>query len=222
MRSAAAHFAPGLELVARDHQGSPVDDPFYAGQRYHFAYVACFCEDGDLLSQWRGYGAAGGYAVGFHAAALRLAQLDQPERVSRWEPTEEAAALVRVRDGDAAVKDAIADVLGTIAPAPTGHPGVTGYSRAQSVVLPALAGIKHAAFAEEREWRLTVVTDAHTPSFRIGPLRVTPYITLRYPPDTIAEVVVGPGPEPELRAQRVQLLVGSEIAVRSSDAPFRG
>src|SRR4030095_10743470 len=28
-------------------------------------YVSCFCKDGDLLSQWRGYGAyGGGYAVG--------------------------------------------------------------------------------------------------------------------------------------------------------------
>lgn len=34
-------------------------------------YVACFCANGDLLSQWRGYGAAGGgYAVGFATAHL--------------------------------------------------------------------------------------------------------------------------------------------------------
>jgi hypothetical protein len=31
-------------------------------------YIACFCGNGDLLSQWRGYGAAGGgYAIGFAA-----------------------------------------------------------------------------------------------------------------------------------------------------------
>lgn len=34
-------------------------------------YVTCFCEQGDLLSQWRGYGAVGGgYAVGLLAKHL--------------------------------------------------------------------------------------------------------------------------------------------------------
>ena len=34
--------------------------------------VTCFCEEGDLLSQWRGYAAsAGGYALGFNSKLLR-------------------------------------------------------------------------------------------------------------------------------------------------------
>src|SRR5205085_10103226 len=34
-------------------------------------YVASFCENGDLLSQWRAYGAfGGGYAVGFSSIGL--------------------------------------------------------------------------------------------------------------------------------------------------------
>jgi Protein of unknown function (DUF2971) len=34
-------------------------------------YVACFCEDGDLLSQWRGYADAGeGYSIGMRAQEL--------------------------------------------------------------------------------------------------------------------------------------------------------
>ena len=36
-------------------------------------YITCFCEKGDLLSQWRGYGAVGGgYALGFAAEHLGL------------------------------------------------------------------------------------------------------------------------------------------------------
>ena len=35
-------------------------------------YAFCFCEDGDLLSQWRGYGVLGrGYAVGFGGQRIR-------------------------------------------------------------------------------------------------------------------------------------------------------
>jgi hypothetical protein len=38
------------------------------------AYIACFCRQPDLLSQWRGYGAVGGgYAVGFVARELARA-----------------------------------------------------------------------------------------------------------------------------------------------------
>ena len=40
-------------------------------------YIACFCENGDLLSQWRGYGAIGnGYALGF--AAKHVGMTDRP------------------------------------------------------------------------------------------------------------------------------------------------
>ena len=50
-------------------------DPFeeqYVGFRY---YVACFCPDGNLLSQWRAYGAPGyGFSLGFASAPLHEKQ----------------------------------------------------------------------------------------------------------------------------------------------------
>jgi hypothetical protein len=33
-------------------------------------YLVCFCRKGDLLSQWRAYGQAGGYAIGFDSTVL--------------------------------------------------------------------------------------------------------------------------------------------------------
>lgn len=39
-------------------------------------YITCFCCEGDLLSQWRGYGSTGGgYAVGFDASSLGETEL---------------------------------------------------------------------------------------------------------------------------------------------------
>jgi hypothetical protein len=39
-------------------------------------YVACFCENPDLLSQWRGYPpAGGGYAIGFRASVIARGRL---------------------------------------------------------------------------------------------------------------------------------------------------
>jgi hypothetical protein len=44
-------------------------------------YISCFCESGDLLSQWRGYGAiGGGYSLGFVARHLGLTTYRTPER----------------------------------------------------------------------------------------------------------------------------------------------
>ena len=47
------------------------DYPERRGQRRKRIYVTCFCEDGNLLSQWRTYGQAGGYAIAFPLDALR-------------------------------------------------------------------------------------------------------------------------------------------------------
>ena len=205
MRNAADHLAPG---------------GLFAAKQYHFVYVACFCEVDDLLSQWRSYGAEGGYAVGFRMDQLRLMQPAVPG--ARTGGTDETALLIEVKYGDTAADEAAKRVLETVAPDPVGSPGVAGYARAQTVVLPALAGIKHAAFSEEREWRVVVVTDQHKPSFRTGSLGVIPYISLRYPKEAVVDVVVGPGSEQRLREQGVQLLVGDDVTVRSSNAPFRG
>lgn len=134
---------------------SAADELDPALRQYHSVYLACLCGAGDLLSQWRSYGGPGGYAVGFRAPEL---QVGLP-----------GAKLVQVRYGDTAKREAIAKVLRSIAPRPVGHPAASGYARAQQIVLPALAGIKHPAFKEEHEWRLVVVTDQQGHVF--GPAR---------------------------------------------------
>jgi len=47
-------------LLSRGQHALDGADPFVTG-----VHVVCFCEQGDLLSQWRGYGGQGGYALGF-------------------------------------------------------------------------------------------------------------------------------------------------------------
>ena len=42
-------------------------------------HIVCFCEKRDLLSQWRGYGANGGYSLDFHIAEM----LDPKQLVGR-------------------------------------------------------------------------------------------------------------------------------------------
>lgn len=60
------------------------------------AYIACFCREPDLLSQWRGYGAVGGgYAVGFNSADLATRSTDMLLRKVLYEPSEQQAIVKR-------------------------------------------------------------------------------------------------------------------------------
>jgi Protein of unknown function (DUF2971) len=206
-----------------DRRGGPFDTA-----RFFAAYVVCFCEQGDLLSQWRGYG-VGGYAIGFRAEALEGLQVRaDPETAGEETADDLTAALVQVAYGDAAAHRVAELLTRDLASDPSNHPGVEGFHRARHSVLPALAGIKHDAFEEEKEWRLVVVAEDHPAylRFRGGSLGVIPYVVLRCPLSAIAEVVVGPGPEQCLREAGARRLVeaatGREIPVRHSDAPFRG
>ena len=121
----------------------------------------------------------------------------------------------------------IAEVLSEITPRrPVGHPGVTGYYQVQNLILPALAKVKDDAFQEEREWRVIIVGPGAELSFRPGPLGVIPYTKVPLDLTAIEEVLLGPGPEIELREQGVARLLAAvglvDVEVTRSRAPFRG
>jgi Protein of unknown function (DUF2971) len=155
--SRAAIVRSAVEYLARGDVNVPVNT--------ERIYVTCFCQDSDLLSQWRGYASADGYAIGFHSEALlNQVSLTTNYRVAgqRGLAAETTAgpdvrpSLVQMQYGDSAVTRMIDDVLQKIAPEPVGHPGSHGWMQAVSLAVPALASIKNSAFAEEKEWRLYV------------------------------------------------------------------
>jgi hypothetical protein len=76
------------------------------------AYVACFCDHDDLLSQWRDYGISGGYAIGFRSESpLNITPIATESRVvgrhglaDQLEPGPQLQpSLVQVRYGDLAI-----------------------------------------------------------------------------------------------------------------------
>jgi hypothetical protein len=74
---------------------------FEEGLRNHpkpvSAFTTSFCDDGDLLSQWRGYGSFGsGYAIGFEPDSLVHVQLAQ---------------LVEVQYGFESIRELAIDIL---------------------------------------------------------------------------------------------------------------
>ena len=132
------------------------------------AYVACFCEEGDLLSQWRGYAGADGYALGFRATHLVEREYD---------------VLGPVQYGAPAVSALVDEIVPGTAQFPVNHPYPSAVAVIENTVLPRLAGIKHESFAEEREWRLIALRDPTDDEllFRAGAFGVVPYFSLRSP-----------------------------------------
>lgn len=136
---------------------------------------------------------------------------------------------MQVHYGGSAIANVIDHVVREIAPRPSGHPGVQGWTQAVTLALPALASIKHSAFAEEKEWRLLVssMEAQRADSFRVGPLGLIPYIEIPLNlSDTVHEIVIGPGGHSDLRVTGIaRLLRGLDLPgvhVRVSSAPFRG
>jgi hypothetical protein len=90
--------------------------------------------------------------------------------------------------------------------------------------------IKHPGFAEEREWRL-IDNARMEPQFRHGTFGVTPYLVATLPahwkkaPLGIAEVIVGPTPNPEATLTSIRDLLlaqcRSKARVTSCEIPYR-
>lgn len=185
-------------------------------------FAACFCEEPDLLSQWRAYSGAdqaGGYALGFepkapihawpqaapggHGLALRRVLYDPAEQMA------EATALI----------DALVHVL-DLAPTSLSTRAAFDTWLADGAVEFA-SWCKHPSFHEEREWRViyvvrddTVPLDVdHRPSRGV----LIPYVRLELPrgvgarPDDlpIIEVRCGPSRQPERKKAGVRSLLAT-------------
>jgi hypothetical protein len=183
-------------------------------------YVCCFCEEGDLLSQWRAYGSDHGYAIEIKATALTAS-------IAGSLP---GSRLVPVRYGHDAAADVIREASNWAASYDdAGHPGIRAHYAAMELTAM-LAQIKHPGFAEEREWRLVVANESRSDNderrtqFRASAMAIVPYIALPLEPEAIVSVRVGPGNNLDVRESGLQALlvsIGRSVPVHRSEVPLR-
>jgi len=191
------------------------------------SYVFSFSEDGDLLSQWRGYSKpSDGYAIGFDTTALTKLSEQQGFFFRPCEYAEEAQRDLIERFFRAGLARLHAS-LKTVGPVPARQTFAVFCVLSFLHVAPL---VKNHKFKEELEWRLVApIHGALSPnlSFRSGKSMLIPYLPFSLggnkPP--IVEVVIGPSPHGPLDSMAVLNMLGLRDAVatscRWSAIPFR-
>jgi len=193
-------------------------------------YICCFCEQDNLLSQWRSYGANGtGVSISFNPAGFSyITGPDSPP-----------SGLVRLWKVfyDRGVQQSI--VRSAIDFALTDSPHKTIPERARQsadAIQFFIPTFKNQDFAEEKEIRLIFTPFPNSPAksqFRIARNMLVPYYSLREltgsavpHPLPITGVRVGPSINKALNVESAQMLLSKAgylaAAVESSDTPYRG
>jgi hypothetical protein len=185
-------------------------------------YVSCFTENGDLLSQWRGYcGSEAGCSIGWPGAALRKSGERAGFFLAKciYEPDLQRNLVLDVLDRAFARKPDLS----------SSHASSL-FSVALSMVAPLL---KHPSFHEEAEWRLFSahrISKQQPLGFRPGRASIIPYVEVRLEDEeghltAIQRLIVGPTPLPLLSAQAIQSCLSAAGAsahkVVVSAAPYR-
>jgi hypothetical protein len=205
-------------------------------------YVACLCEDGDLLSQWRGYGAeGGGFSIGIETRFARWHDCSHPDplyhlRRVEYEPERQRQAIIDAVHWVCTVFETMVERYGALDRESCILPLCCAKFRSQ--VFEMLSCFKDPGYREENEWRLLAILDLHRSGalvkYRARSGMVVPYIEIgvsdvagihagRMP---VAEVVCGPMTHPELAQRSVRLLLDNSgypwttTAVRRSKIPF--
>jgi hypothetical protein len=209
------------EDIARHIAGRTLDR-LMQEESAHRLYVSCFCPDGNLLSQWRGYGANDGVAIGFQRTNLgNVATIDEAEK---------RAELLNVSYGEQP-NAYLGRVLSAFESVPNKERADIVIDEAfRAHVFQSFASMKHPGFKEEAEVRLLVVDvegDRSSPKvwFRRGNLGPIPYIKVGFDRDAIVKIIIGPGPHHEVRKLGVERLLGTlglgDVVVEQSETPYR-
>ena len=188
-------------------------------------YITCFCLEGNLLSQWRGYAASGnGVSLEFDPPQFRNITADDS-------PSRGLMRLWKVFYDEPKQKGIM------------GHAINFGYQRAGTLDEKAKSAseaifffvptFKHSDFHQENECRLifTPPPDCKVPpKFRVGRGMLIPYYSVSSLTEgnftlPIKRIVVGPSPLREMNAASVKAMLAAHgyegIAVESSNTPFR-
>ena len=186
-------------------------------------FIVCFCQDGDLLSQWRGYSSHGqGISVGFHANKIvpgngslhSVVYQEQAQAEFIFTELKLLADCYIATGFDLDDPEVLYDLMG--------HSGT---------IEKYCSLVKDPAFREENESRL-IIPDYHSDNYEIkfrarNNNLIVPYVEIDVSQNwetAVAEVIIGPGPDRDIRERNIEhflKLIGSNVPHRMSGCQFR-
>jgi len=213
--SHAFEVANGLlpELEARNTSGSEAFRSYLeTSPIMPWVFVTAWTENGDQLSQWRGYGGGVGpaYSLGFEGAALAQAARQEGWRLERCiYGAEEQTALIRRQMENFYVsfeQEMLIDHNGDVLDQSPRFAQAFSNQLFSNLLLVAPM-LKHPAFAEEAEWRLiSPISSELGIEHRAGPHTIVPYTSFCLPVRNdvldIRDTVIGPTPASKEAAQQ--------------------
>lgn len=177
--------------------------------------VACFCSDGDLLSQWRGYaGGNYGFAIGFETGKLREYGNKAKFALRRCIYDKKTQEVIIREIADYYLSDEIINST----------PQDDVIRAFLSAIISCGALFKNDLFSEEKEWRLvSPPIETRELQFRQGRSMIIPYFAIPLDGSSldtpIDHVVVGPCPHKELSVGSVETLLMREKIGEQTVAP---
>lgn len=203
-------------------------------------YITCFCEDDDLLNQWRVYaGSGGGFSIGLKSKEIGIRWGDRG-------PIQDfilRKVLYNEREQKNLISEVIDSTVQVLAEATEGstieESGNLIASCCQFVrasIADYLIFFKHPAFDVENEWRLCHIVSSNQQDhveFRDGPYGLTPYVELDISPMAgvhtnqlpISHITHGPVSNPTNARFALRTLLKakkySSVSVAESKLPMR-
>ncbi len=142
----------------------------------HLLFAASFRENGNLLSQWRGYSTVGkGVSLGFDPAMLEQRAQRQGFKIARcvYVEREQKALISQLVDAVEFLANDLAEVDGKV-------DYLAAFAKIETDLLTVAAVLKHPSFEEEAEWRVIspVYSEREVPDikFREGSSMIVPHV----------------------------------------------
>lgn len=208
-------------------------------------YIACFCTQGDLLSQWRGYGAVGGgYALGLigkHIGSQEITSFDKPEPILRkviYDRRTQERLIGDWLKGLSRVEQALQKNPRQLAAQQREFQFFWSFNMFLSECMNCF---KDPAYWEEQEWRIIQFgrvsgQDVIKAAFRSGRTHIVPYTELDLRPIKgpyrgklpLKLIRYGPTLEPQVTERSLSLLCEAygynerRLTIKRSGVPFNG
>lgn len=206
-------------------------------------FIVSFCEHGDLLSQWRGYGQGSGFSLAFRSLCqgdkIRLICKNGFRTMVKRVVYEPRKQQVRLRF----ILKALVQLVNGFSFAPTSAAGAAAHVELSLLLVLEMTDwactVKHLSFSEEKEWRIityprrATLVGANPPDYTGVLVRPTSKLLLPYmvlePPSRkrlpLVDVRCGPSQFQEQSARAMKILLRNHgyenITVSLSQVPLR-